>query len=324
MTGEAKVPEQVVLFETVTRENFREDDYIEANPRITLGIVGGHWKNALDHAEKLGFKEGRRQFCPHMLPAVAEMRKRKFERVQPLLVYDAMIRDDSVVDALSEDMRVQFNVVSTENVSAHTYGPPLLDLINRHAGGLVLDCGSGYRPIYYDNVVNYEIVDYPTTDVIGVAEKLPFKDNSFDAVISSAVLEHVRYPWLAGAEIVRVLKPGGELHAAAPMMSPLHGYPHHYFNMTHQGLAVLFEKGMRIDSQSVPPPLWPIHTLTKILRDWTNGLKGKTRQDFLDMKVRDLIGPGGAYFKQPFCTELSEEKRFELASGTLLKATKIG
>jgi hypothetical protein len=40
-------------------------------------------------------------------------------------------------------------------------------MIARCSDGLVLDCGAGLRDIYFDNVVNYEIVDYDTTDVRG-------------------------------------------------------------------------------------------------------------------------------------------------------------
>lgn len=38
---------------------------------------------------------------------------------------------------------------------------------------------------------------------------LTFDDNSFDLIITSDILEHVRHPWIAFDEIKRVLKPGG-------------------------------------------------------------------------------------------------------------------
>jgi SAM-dependent methyltransferase len=40
-------------------------------------------------------------------------------------------------------------------------------------------------------------------------QRLTFADESFDVVISSETMEHVRKPWIGFAEICRVLKPGG-------------------------------------------------------------------------------------------------------------------
>ena len=82
------------------------------------------------------------------------------------------------------------------------------ETIHRLQDGLILDCGAGRRPIYYSNVVNFEIVAYDTTDVRGVGESLPFETDSFDAVFSFAVLEHVKDPFRCASEICRVLKPG--------------------------------------------------------------------------------------------------------------------
>ncbi|NOZ63968.1 MAG: methyltransferase domain-containing protein [Caldiserica bacterium] len=46
---------------------------------------------------------------------------------------------------------------------------------------------------------------------VGDAESLPFRDNSFDLVISLDTLEHLSSPLTALEEMVRVLKPGGKL-----------------------------------------------------------------------------------------------------------------
>jgi SAM-dependent methyltransferase len=45
---------------------------------------------------------------------------------------------------------------------------------------------------------------------------LPFRDNSFDAVFSHALLEHLKEPVRASAEMKRVLKPGGRLGVCTP------------------------------------------------------------------------------------------------------------
>jgi len=52
----------------------------------------------------------------------------------------------------------------------------------------------------------------PVTVVDGLADRLPGEDDSFDAAVSSLVLCSVPDQSRALAEIMRVLKPGGELH----------------------------------------------------------------------------------------------------------------
>jgi arsenite methyltransferase len=52
------------------------------------------------------------------------------------------------------------------------------------------------------------------------AQKLPFRDGSFDAAISLAVLQLIPDPAAALAEIGRVLKPGGRLAVMVPTLRP--------------------------------------------------------------------------------------------------------
>ena len=54
----------------------------------------------------------------------------------------------------------------------------------------------------------------------GDATKLPFADDSFDIVITSEVLEHIQDDVAAIAEMVRVLKPGGQFAATVPAWLP--------------------------------------------------------------------------------------------------------
>jgi SAM-dependent methyltransferase len=56
----------------------------------------------------------------------------------------------------------------------------------------------------------------PDAIVSGVGEDLPFEDASFDLVLSSNVLEHVRDPAAVISESIRVLRPGGLLHFVVP------------------------------------------------------------------------------------------------------------
>jgi ubiquinone/menaquinone biosynthesis C-methylase UbiE len=50
--------------------------------------------------------------------------------------------------------------------------------------------------------------------------RLPFKDGAFDAVICSEVLEHIQDNRKAVRELIRVLKPGGELVISVPRYLP--------------------------------------------------------------------------------------------------------
>jgi SAM-dependent methyltransferase len=180
----------------------------------------------------------------------------------------------------------------------------------------------GSRALEYPNVVNYEIVDYPSTDVLGVNERLPFADETFDAVLSLAVLEHVKDPFQSAREITRVLKRGGELYCVVPFLQPMHGYPHHYYNMTTSGLVNLFEGPLRIEERRVLDSGLPIWTLTWFLRSGVDGLSGPARERFLGARVQDLIGEPVTYLKQDYVRGLPEEKNFELASSTMIMARK--
>ena len=50
---------------------------------------------------------------------------------------------------------------------------------------------------------------------------LSFRDNAFDLIVSSDIMEHVRHPWRAFREIRRVLRPGGKHIFSIPVLEPL-------------------------------------------------------------------------------------------------------
>ena len=52
--------------------------------------------------------------------------------------------------------------------------------------------------------------------ILGLAESLPYADNTFDVVHTSHVFEHLEDPLLAAREAYRVLKPGGLLFIEVP------------------------------------------------------------------------------------------------------------
>lgn len=127
-------------------------------------------------------------------------------------------------------------------VSRHPYSLESLRIIEEHRDEWVLDLGAGGKLQRWDNVVQIDIFRYPMTDVVGSADRLPFRDNSFGAVISQAVFEHLQYPQAAVEEIRRVLKPGGVVKIDTAFLQPEHGYPHHFYNATETGLREWFRE----------------------------------------------------------------------------------
>lgn len=64
------------------------------------------------------------------------------------------------------------------------------------------------------------------TFVQGFAEKLNLEPDQFDVVVSNQVLEHLKTPEIALAEMVRVLKVGGKLIVTVPIEKKLNDKTH--------------------------------------------------------------------------------------------------
>lgn len=308
------------LVGAATEENFDEALYLKHNPDVAAAVANGDFASGRAHFDSHGRFEHRPL---RRVPVDLSLKISKLDRIAEILRGDMpMIAQEGYFDFLTPDLRAAFNIVDTDNVSSNEYDGSVLSLIEKHRDGLILDCGAGNRSTYYSNVVNFEIVAYPSTDVRGVGEVLPFKDNSFDAVVSIAVLEHVKDPWQCAKEILRVLKPGGDLMCCVPLLQPVHGYPHHYYNMTGQGLANLFGDQIDILRHEVPDSTLPIWSLQWILSSWSRGLNGKARDDFMNLRVADLLQRPETYLNEPFVRDLDHEKNMELASATVIHATK--
>lgn len=111
----------------------------------------------------------------------------------------------------------------------------------------VLNIGSGPTRLRPD-IVNVDLFPFPNVDVLAQAEKLPFVDHAFDAIVCDQVLEHVSHPSAVTRELVRVLKPGGTVYIGTPFMYPLHPSPSDYGRWSVQGLEMLFEGCERVTS----------------------------------------------------------------------------
>lgn len=104
--------------------------------------------------------------------------------------------------------------------------------------GDVLDLGCGPRdqavPIEYLGY-RYVGMDYSNSsaDILADAHAIPFEADSFDCVLSYAVLEHLHNPFICVTEIERVLKPGGVYIGTVSQGEPFHDS---YFHHTSWGL----------------------------------------------------------------------------------------
>ncbi|VVB87094.1 Ubiquinone biosynthesis O-methyltransferase [uncultured archaeon] len=124
-----------------------------------------------------------------------------------------------------------------------------------YAKGRLLDVGCGtkpYKEVFADIVETHIGIDYPSSisankenknvEAYSILPYLPFKNESFDTVLATEVLEHVSEPSSAFKEINRILKKGGVLILTTPQSWGLHETPHDYFRYTRYGLKYLAEK----------------------------------------------------------------------------------
>src|SRR4051812_26505315 len=77
-------------------------------------------------------------------------------------------------------------------------------------------------------------------------DRYPQFRETFDAVYSNNVFEHLRRPWVAARNILALLKPGGSCVTIAPFALRYHESPQDYFRYTHTGLVALFEDHMPV------------------------------------------------------------------------------
>jgi SAM-dependent methyltransferase len=205
---------------------------------------------------------------------------------------------DGAAVFFSEDLPQDF--YDPEYTSSNGYSRASLELIRRSEGGMVLDLGAGQASADFPNVVQMEIRKYRGTDVVLTHDRLPFEDNTFDGIISQAVIEHVRDPWQHVREIERTLKPGGQVVLDAAFMQPLHGAPYHYFNTTKYAVELLFEQ-FDIHALEVAPYQHPWYSLRWILQSYRRGLRSEEDR-------REFDGLTFAQLQQRF-TQVDENRR---------------
>ncbi|MBN4079185.1 class I SAM-dependent methyltransferase [Beggiatoa alba] len=111
-----------------------------------------------------------------------------------------------------------------------------------------LGSGDSVRVVYSDIDAGADV------DLFCDGHDLPFMDGVFEAVITTAVLEHVLYPERVAAEIIRVLKVGGLLYSELPFMQQIHEGAYDFTRYTMSGHRRLFNAVSEIESGMVAGP----------------------------------------------------------------------
>jgi SAM-dependent methyltransferase len=141
-------------------------------------------------------------------------------------------------------------------------------LVGLPAGARILDVGAGGRRIRND-VETFDLMPSPDVDIVGDIHHMPIEDATFDCVMCTGTLEHVKDPWQAMREIERILKPGGIVHVDVPFMQGYHADPTDYWRFTIDGLLLLCRQFEKLEAGV---HIGPTCGLVWVAREWADSL----------------------------------------------------
>ena len=211
---------------------------------------------------------------------------------------------------------------SPSEIVTREYDQHWYDVMGYANGGPILDMGSGNNPEVIDNLVKFDMFALPNVEIVGDAEILPFKCDSFNVIFSSAVFEHLRDPFLVSKNLHEILRVHGQIYIEAGFLAPMHAYPNHFFNMTKPGIEELFSHFKKLDSGTLPH-MFPSFTLMWIVNAWLNKQTPEQREDFLNATVRDIQTEYQKnIFSRRWMENFSKEDQEELACGVFFLGRK--
>lgn len=168
------------------------------------------------------------------------------------------------------------------------------NLLQNFQEPLLLNLGSGERFIgeeslkkqRYKKIVNFDISAYPFVNVMGDAHTLPFRESTFNGIVCQAVLEHIKKPEKAVAEMFRVLKKGGLVYAEVPFLQGFHPSPKDFYRFTLEGILQIFSRFSKTEAGVC---VGPSSTLSWILREYLAGFLTGFSEKILMRKLSDFI-----------------------------------
>ena len=152
-----------------------------------------------------------------------------------------------------EGPELEAKVWHSHYLTSH-FAETVLPSLGYQLSGIVVDIGAGTG--YGRKFLNVEATHYIPTDLPtgrdandcgidrgGVGPvlycscyKLPFRNETIDAVVLLSVMEHLLHPQHALEEAFRVLHKGGRVMISTPFAFPVHGAPFDFRRWTPDGL----------------------------------------------------------------------------------------
>jgi SAM-dependent methyltransferase len=178
---------------------------------------------------------------------------------------------------------------------------------------IVLEVGSGNMALDDPCIIRMDVSLTPFVDLVADVHALPFLPESLDYIFSLAVIEHLQQPFLASEEMFNALKNGGYIYHECNFVFAYHGYPHHYFNASMQGMEKIFSNFMPL-RKGIAPYQMPSFAIDMVIRSYLKHTRakefehGKIITDLLEKIIHKDLKQFDIYF--------SEDEALNIAAGT--------
>lgn len=196
---------------------------------------------------------------------------------------NALFGSEDYVDAtggnLSSRTWRRFVPSASTNLSAIRILREMATRLTAFESAVVLVVGGGRQREWLDplispqemhRIIYCDVDKWADVDVFCDAHDLPFQTGSVDAVVTTAVLEHVLYPERVASEITRVLKASGLLYSELPFMQQVHEGAYDFTRYTMSGHRRLFNHFAEIESGLTSGPATALYwAIENFALSWT-------------------------------------------------------